>query len=174
MKEPYRERPRQPICKSSEIQWAEPEQWQDEITGSILFCWPLASEAQMWEQARCRECRRRPAQWIGLGSLFGDSEQYFLESDAWCFWCFPRHHFTKQELGLVRHSEWVRRQTVDEILERIRDVRVWTDDNTVESALSDLADQIREATKSQETKLQERAVWEQLCEPVAERQDAKR
>ena len=104
MKETYRERPQQPISTWDEIQWAEPKQWQDEITGSILFCWPLASEAQMWVQARCCECRRRPAQWIGLGSPFGDGEQYFLESAAWCFWCLPREHFTDEELRLVRNA----------------------------------------------------------------------
>jgi hypothetical protein len=166
MKETYRERPQQPICKSSEIQWAEPRQWQDEITGSILFCWPLASEAQMWEQARCCECRRRPAQWVGLGSPFGDGEQYFLESAAWCFWCLPREYFTDEELRLVRHAEWAREQTVGEIIELIREVRRWTDDKTVESALSDLADQIRGATESRETKLQQRAVWDRLCDPA--------
>ena len=97
-----------------------------------------------------------------------------MESDAWCYWCLPREHFTDEELRLVRHAEWARKQTVDEIIEMIDDAHTHTHDNTVESALSDLADRIREATKSQETKLQERAVWEQLCEPVAERQDAKR
>jgi hypothetical protein len=172
MSKQYRERPQQPLCKWDEIQWEEPKQLEDEM-GAIRFCWPLTSEAQVWSQARCRECNQ-PARWVGIGSPFGDGEQYFLESDAWCFWCFPRHHFTEEELGLVRHAEWARKQTVDEIVELIRNARLQTDDNTVESALSELADQIREATKSQETKLQERAVWEQLCEPVAERQDAKR
>jgi hypothetical protein len=168
MKETYRERPQQPICKSSEIQWEEPKQLEDEM-GAIRFCWPLASEAQMWEQARCRECNQ-PARWVGIGSPFGDGEQYFLASDAWCYWCFPRELFMEEELRLVRHAEWARKRTVDEIIELIRDVRLWTDDKTVESALSDLADQIREATKSQETKLQERAMWERLRGPVGERQ----
>ena len=162
MKETYRVRPQQPICKSDEIQWEEPKQWQDEITGSILFCWPLASEVQMWEQARCRECNQ-PARWVGIGSPFGDDEQYFLATDAWCFWCLPREHFTDAELRLVRNAEWARKQTVDEIIELIRDVRRWTDDKTVESALSDLADQIRGATESRETKLQQRAVWDRFC-----------
>ena len=119
----------------------------------------------MWEQARCRECNQ-PARWVGLGSPFGDGEQYFLESAAWCYWCYPRHHFTDEELRLVRHAEWARAQTVGEILEMIRDARLQTDDNMVESALSDLADQIRAATESRETKLQQRAVWDRLCDPA--------
>jgi hypothetical protein len=74
----------------------------------------------------------------------GDGEQYFLASDAWCYWCFPRELFAEEELRLVRHAEWARKQTVDEILEMIRDIRLQTDDKPVESALSDLADQISE------------------------------
>ena len=156
MKETYRERPQQPICKSEEIQWYEPWQLEDEM-GAIRFCWPLASEAQMWEQARCRECNQ-PAHWVGIGSPFNDGEQYFMASDAWCYWCLPREHFTDEELPLVRHAEWARRQTVDEIIEMIRDARLQTHDNTVESALSDVADQIRGATESRETKLQKHAL----------------
>jgi hypothetical protein len=167
MNQTYRERPQQPICTWDEIQWAEPRQWQDEITGSILFCWPLASEAQMWEQARCRECNE-PAHWVGIGSPFDDSKQYFLASDAWCYWCFPREHFTEEELRLVRHAEWARKQTVDQIIEMIRDARIQTDDNTVESVLSDLADQIRGTTESRETKLQQRAVWDRFCGSAVE------
>jgi hypothetical protein len=164
MKKTYRERPQQPICKSNEIQWAEPRQWQDEITGSILFCWPLSSEAQVWEQARCRECNQ-PAHWVGIGSPFNDGEQYFMASVAWCYWCLPREHFTGEELRLVRHAEWARAQTVGEIVELIRDARLQTDDKALESALSDLADQIRGATESRESKLQKRAQWEQLYNP---------
>jgi len=164
MKETYRERPQQAICKSEEIQWEQPKQLEDE-TGAIGFCWPLSSEAQMWEQARCRECNQ-PARWVGVGSPFNDGEQYFLASDAWCHWCFPRQHFTEEELRLVRHDERVRKQTVDEIIELIRDVRRLTDDTTVESALSDLADQIRGATESRETKLQQRAVWDRFADPL--------
>jgi len=161
MEETYRERPQQPICKSEEIQWGEPKQLEDEM-GAIRFCWPLASEAQMWEQARCRECNQ-PARWVGIGSPFGEGEQFYLASQAWCYWCLPREHFTDTELRLVRHAEWAREQTVGEILEMIRDVRLWTDDKTIESALSGLADQIRGATESRETKLQQRAVWDRLC-----------
>jgi phenylalanyl-tRNA synthetase alpha subunit len=95
----------------------------------------------------------------------GDGEQYFLASDAWCYWCFPREHFTNEELRLVRHAEWARKQTVDEIIELIRDVRRWTDDTTVESALHQLVDQIGEATESRESKLQKRTQWEQLYNP---------
>jgi hypothetical protein len=166
MKETYRERPQQPICKSDEIQWKEPKQLEDEM-GAIRLCWPLASEAQMWEQATCCECNQ-PARWIGAGSPFGDGEQYFMASDAWCYWCLPREHFTDEELRLLRHAEWARKQTMGEILEMIRDVRLWTDDKTVESALSDLADQIRGATESRETRLQQWAVWDRLCGPAVE------
>jgi len=155
MNETYRERPQQPICKSDEIQWEEPKQLEDEM-GAIRFCWPLASEAQMWEQARCRECNQ-PARWVRIGCPFGDGTQYFMGCDSWCYWCFPREHFTDEELRLVRHAEWAREQTVGEILEMIRDIRLSTDDNTVESALSDLADQIWGATESRETKSKQRA-----------------
>jgi hypothetical protein len=161
MKEPYRERPSKPLCQWDEIQWAEPRQREDETTGAILFCWPLASEAQMWAQARCRECNL-PAQWVGIGSPFGDSEQYFMAADAWCYWCFPRRHFTEEELRLVSHGEWARNQTVDEILEIIRDAYRQTDNKTVESALCELWDQVSEATESREAKLQKRTEWEQL------------
>ena len=166
MKETYRERPQQPICTWDEIQWEEPKQLEDE-TGAIRFCWPLASEAQMWEQVRCRECNQ-PAHWVGIGSPFNDSKQYFLATDAWCYWCSPRHHFTEEELRLVHHAEWARTQTANEILELIRDARLQTDDKTVESALSDLADQIRGAAESRETKLQQRAVWDRLCGPAVD------
>jgi hypothetical protein len=111
MKETYRERPQQPICKSSEIQWEEPKQLEDEM-GAIRFCWPLASEGQMWVQVTCHECNQ-PARWVGIGSPFGDGEQYFLASDAWCYWCSPRELFMEEELRLVRHAEWARKRTID-------------------------------------------------------------
>jgi hypothetical protein len=145
MKKTYRERPQQPICTWDEIQWEEPKQLEDEM-GAIRFCWPLASEAQMWEQARCRECNQ-PAHWVGVGSPFGDGEQYFMGCDSWCYWCLPHKRFTAEELRLVRHAKWARTQTVGQIVELIRDVRLQTDDNTVESALSQLADRISEVTK---------------------------
>jgi hypothetical protein len=166
MKETYRARSQQPICTWDEIQWEGPKQLEDEM-GAIRFCWPLASEAQMWEQARCRECNQ-PAHWAGIGSPFNDGEQYFLATDAWCYWCFPRELFTEEELRRIRHAEWAREQTVGEILEFIRDARLQTDDNTVESALSQLADQISEATESCEAKLQKRAKGEQLNNPSEE------
>jgi len=163
MKETYRERPQQAICKSSEIQWEEPKQLEDEM-GAIRFCWPLASEAQMWEQAKCRECNQ-PARWVGIGSPCGDGGQFFMAAGAWCFWCLPRQHFSEEELRLVRHAEWARQQTASEILNLICDARLQTDDKALESALSDLADQIREATESRDSKLQKRAQWEQLYNP---------
>jgi hypothetical protein len=163
MKETYRERPQQPICTWDEIQWEEPKQLEDE-TGAIRFCWPLTSEAQVWSQARCRGCNQ-PARWVGIGSPFGDGGQFFMAADAWCFWCLPRQHFSEEELRLVRHAEWARQQTASEILNLIGDARLQTDDKALESALSDLADQIREATESRDSKLQKRAQWEQLYNP---------
>ncbi len=117
MKHAYRERPVQPICTPNKIEWAEPKQWNDG-TGAIWFCWRQTSEAQMWEQVKCNKCRRR-ARWVGLASPFGDGEQYFSESDAWCYWCFPRHHLTEEQQRLTRHAEWARQETLDECLEII-------------------------------------------------------
>jgi hypothetical protein len=154
----YRERPQQPLCKWNEIQWEQPKQLEDTI--SIRFCWPLTNEAQMWEQVRCRECNQ-PARWVGIGSPFGDGEQYFMAADAWCYWCLPPEHFTDEELRLVRHDECVRKQTVDEIIELIRHARLLTDDKTVESALSVLIDEIEAATDSRESRMQKRAQWEE-------------
>jgi hypothetical protein len=159
MKETYFERPQQPICKQDEIDWEEPRQLEDTM-GAIRFCWRLACEAQMWEQARCRECNQ-PARWVGIGSPFGDGEQYFMAADAWCYWCLPPEHFTNEELRLVRHDERVRKQTVDEIIDLIRHVRLLTDDKTVESALSVLIDEIEAATDSRESRMQKRARWEE-------------
>jgi hypothetical protein len=152
MNETYRERPQQPLCKSDEIQWEEPKQLEDE-RGAIRFCWPLASEAQMWEQARCRECNQ-PARWVRIGSRFGDGKQYFMGCDSWCYWCFPREHFTDEELRLVRHADWARTQTINQILEIVRDTRRQTDDKTVESALSDLADQVSERMETRGKELE--------------------
>ena len=157
MKETYRERPQQPLCKFDEIQWEGAKLFQQDMV--LWACWPVENEPLMWQQARCHVCRRARAHWVGVGDPFNDGEQYFLESAAWCYWCLPREHFTDEELRLVRHAEWAREQTVDEIIEMIGDAHIQTHDNTVESALSDLADQIRGATDGRETKLQKHAEW---------------
>ncbi|MGB7899710.1 MAG: hypothetical protein WCF89_19870 [Candidatus Sulfotelmatobacter sp.] len=164
MKEIYFERPQQPICKQDEIQWQEPRQLEDEM-GAIRFCWPLASEGQMWEQARCRECNQ-PAHWVAIGSPFNDGEQYFMGCDSWCYWCFPRRHFTEEELRLVRHAEWAREQTTDEIIQLIREANLFTDDNTVESALSNVADEISERMETRGGELEKRAKWGAALQPA--------
>jgi hypothetical protein len=105
----YRERPSQPNWKQDEIDWTAPEQWGGD-DGGIHFCWPLKSEAQMWEQVMCHVCGR-PARWVGLASPFGDGQQYFAEFDAWCYWCFPRNNLTREEQRLARHADWARQQT---------------------------------------------------------------
>lgn len=164
MNQTYRERPQQPLCKFDEIQWEGTKLFQQ---GMVLWaCWPVENEPLMWQQARCHVCRRAPAHWVGVGDPFNDGGQYFCENAAFCYWCFPREHFTEEELRLVRHAEWARKQTADEIIELARDANLFTDDKTVESALSDLIDEIREATKSQETRLQERAAWDRLYGPA--------
>ena len=70
------------------------------------------------------------------------------------YWCFPREHFTDEELRLVRHADWARTQTINQILEIVRDTRRQTDDKTVESALSDLADQVSERMETRGKELE--------------------
>lgn len=164
MNQTHRERPQQPLCKFDEIQWEGEKLFQQDMVH--WACWPVENEPLMWQIARCHVCRRAPAHWVGVGDPFNDGGQYFCENTAFCYWCFPREHFTGEELRLVRHAEWARKQTVDEIIEMIRDANLFTDDNTVESPLSQLADQISAATESRETKLQQRAVWDRLCGPA--------
>ncbi len=145
MKDTYHERPQQPLCKFEEIQREGTKLFQQ---GMVLWaCWPVENEPLMWQIAQCHVCRRAPAHWVGVGDPFNDGGQYFLESDAWCFWCFPRHHFTKEELRLVRHAEWAREETTVEIIELVRDASNGFDDRKVREILSNLADDIREATK---------------------------
>ena len=142
MNETYRQRPKQRICRFEDIYWMNPEYQADEKTGLPRPCWPLANEAQMWEQARCRECGN-PAQWIGIGTPFGDGVQYFLESEAWCLWCFPRENFTEDELALVRHAEWGREETLYEILEFLGNRRSHTDDKIVDEVYRELIREIK-------------------------------
>jgi hypothetical protein len=142
MKEIYFERPQQPICKQDEIQWQEPRQLEDEM-GAIRFCWPLASEAQMWEQARCRECNQ-PAHWVAIGSPFNDGEQYFMGCDSWCYWCFPRAILRRRNCGLYATQNGLVSRPQMKSSNSIRDANLFTDDNTVESALSNVADEISE------------------------------
>ena len=130
MKGNYRERPNQPIVGWGAFQWQEPKIMQDEW-GSTQRCWPLAWEAQMWEEVHCSSPCGRPVQWVGVGSPFGDGQEYFVESDAWCYWCFPRKNFTEEELRFVRLAEWARQQTKDEVVEFIRTYAKWSDAESV-------------------------------------------
>jgi len=95
MNEIYRQRPKQRICRFEDIYWMNTEYQKDENTGLPRRCWPSANEAQMWEEVCCRECGT-PAQFVGIGSPFDDGVQYFLESEAWCLWCFPRENFGRR------------------------------------------------------------------------------
>lgn len=94
-------------------------QAEDE-TGSIWNCLPLGCEAQMFAIVTCRGGCGRSPHWIGVGSPFNDGKQYLLESEAWCFWCFPRAHFTEEELPLIRQADWARQQTKAEIVDFVR------------------------------------------------------
>jgi hypothetical protein len=142
MNENYRQRPKQRICRFEDIYWMNPERQKDEKTGLPSRCWPLANEAQMWEEARCHECGS-PAQFVGIGTPFGDGIQYFLESEAWCLWCFPRENFTEDELVLVRHAEWGREETLYEILELLSNARPCTDAQTVDEFYKELVRDIK-------------------------------
>ena len=106
MKHAYHERPEQPICAPDKIARTEPRLWKGG-PGLYPFCWRQTSEAQMWEEVRCHKCGKR-AHWVGLASPFGDGQQYFSGGDAWCYWCFPRHHLTQEQQRLARHAEWAR------------------------------------------------------------------
>jgi hypothetical protein len=78
-------------------------QLEDEA-GSIWNYLPLGCEAQMFAIVTCRGGCGRSPHFIGVGSPLNDGKQYLLESEAWCFWCFPREHFTEEELPLIRQQ----------------------------------------------------------------------
>ena len=147
MNQTYRERPQQPLCKFEEIQWEGTKLFQQ---GMVLWaCWPVENEPLMWQIAQCHVCRRAPAHWVGVGDPFNDGGQYFCENAAFCYWCFPRRDFSAEELRLVRHAEWARTQTTDEIIEIVREASNGIDNTKVREILSNLADNIREATKQE-------------------------
>jgi hypothetical protein len=162
MNENYRQRPKQRICRFEDIYWMNPEYEKDETNGIIFRpCWPLANEAQMWEQARCRKCGN-PAQFIGIGSPLGDGIQYFLGSDAWCLWCFPRENFTEDELALVRQAEWGREETLYEILESLDNARLNAvgDTKTVDEVYADLIREIKFYMRSRLQPFQPVPAWQ--------------
>jgi hypothetical protein len=125
-----------------------PKEWLDE-TGKSWSCWPIASEAQMSWEVRCRDCPRW-AHWVGIGSPFGDGEQYFLASDSYCYWCFPRSNFSDEELRMVRREDWARKETIDEIIHIILkgyENRSW---RNLPMRVAKLVSDIRSATETRE------------------------
>ena len=74
--------------RPDEVAWQDTKHLTDE-EGRLWVCLPLGCEHQMFTIVNCHECGR-PTQWIGVGSPFGDGQQYLLQYEAWCYWCFPR------------------------------------------------------------------------------------
>jgi len=158
MKGNFVERPEN-MCPNN-VPWQEPKELPDESGGLNWRCLPLGCEVQMFSIVGCRGgCHRSPL-WIGIGSPFGDGQQYLLESEAWCYWCLPRHHFNEDELRLVHQAEWARKQTVDEVAEIVRNARSW-DDDKLDEVLLDLAGTIRALGVTREEQLAVWAQWEQ-------------
>jgi len=156
MKGNFVERPEH--MRPTEVEWKEVRHLTD-AEGGMSFCLPLGCEQQMFAIVNCHECER-PARWIGVGTPFDDGQQYLMKSQSWCFWCFPREHFSAEELPLVRQAEWARKQTADEIFRIIRDARFGQDQKTIE-LLVDLEGTICAAMQSREEKLRLRAEWKQ-------------
>lgn len=119
----------------------ENKEWCDE-TGKLWTCWPLANEAYMSFDVRCRNCQRG-AHWVEIGSPFGDGEQYFLAAGAYCYWCFPRSNFSEEELKIVSREDWAREQTSREIIDLVLKE---SEDKRVPKLLCDLALEISSAT----------------------------
>jgi hypothetical protein len=159
MKRNFCERPEH--MRPNEVEWQKPKQLMDE-DGQIWCCLPVGCESQMFDIVHCRGGCGQPPYWIGVGSPFNDGQQYLLSSEAWCYWCLPREHFSEEELRVVRREEWARKQTVDEIVEIIRRGSFGLDNKEVEEAMWDLASTIQDATESREEKLRLRAEWGQL------------
>lgn len=86
---------------------------------ALRSAWRLSAEAEMWAAASCRLCRR-PAHWIGTDRPFGDGQEYFVGSDAWCYWCFPSELLKGAELRLRRRAEWARKVNVGEVAEIVK------------------------------------------------------
>jgi len=152
----FAERP-EPL-RPNEVEWQGVKHLTDE-RGLMWVCLPVGCEHQMFTIVNCHECGR-PAQWIGVGSPFGDGQEYLLESEAWCYWCLPRENFTEEELRLVRREEWARKQTVDEIAEIVRDASVGLDNEEVQSVLRDMAGTIRAIAVTREEQTAAWAQWE--------------
>ena len=136
---------------SLETHWEKPKEWCDE-TGKLWTCWPLAREADMSWEVRCRDCPRW-AHWVGIGSPFGDGEQYFLASDSYCYWCFPRSNFSVEELRIVRREDWARKDTIDEIIQIILIGYENRSPRNVPRRLQKLISDIRSATETREDSL---------------------
>ena len=133
---------------SLELHLEKPKEWRDE-TGKVWSCWPLANEIQMSEEVRCRECPR-PAHWVGVGTPFGDGEEYYLASDSYCYWCRPRATFSDEELRIVRREDWARKQTIQEIIDIILkdyEGELW---KNLPKRLQKLVSDIRSATETRE------------------------
>jgi|SRR5208283_1872173 len=143
--------------RPNEVEWRDVKHLTDE-TGRMWASLPVGCEHQMFAIVNCHECGR-PAKWIGIGIPFRDGQQYLLQSEAWCYWCFPRQHFNEEELRLARHAEVVRKQTVDEVAEIVRNARSW-DDDKLDEFLLDLARTIRNFAVTREEQLATWAQWE--------------
>lgn len=139
MKKNYVEHPKDNSTHCHEVEWQNTIQLEDEAGNT--FCLPLGCEAQMFAIVTCRGGCGRSPHWIGIGSPFNDGKQYLLESEAWCFWCLPREHFTEEELPLIRQADWARQVTKDEIVNFVRFDARWTLDDIVKP--SDVVDDIR-------------------------------
>jgi len=128
----------------------ENKEWCDE-TGKLWTCWPLANEAYMSIEVRCRNCHRH-AHWVEIGSPFRDAEQYFLAAGAYCYWCFPRSNFSEEELEIVSREDWAREQTSREIIDMI--LKEYLGERRLPKLLHDLALEICSATLMDEKLLQ--------------------
>jgi hypothetical protein len=136
---------------SLESHWPEPKQWRDE-EGKSWPCWPIGSEAQMSWEVRCRDCGKW-AHWIGVGSPFGDGEQYFLGADSFCYWCRPRTTFSAEELRIVSREDWARKETVEELIRIILKGYENRSSRNLPKRLQKLVSDIREATETSEDRL---------------------
>ena len=156
MKGNFVERP-EPM-RPNDVEWQDTKHLTDE-RGLIWVCLPVGCEHQMFEIVNCHECGR-PAQWIGVGTPFGDGQQYLLESEAWCYWCLPREHFNYEELRLAHQAEWARKHTVDEIAEIVLNARSGDKDD-IDELLLDLAKTIRAVAVTREEQALAWSQWEQ-------------
>lgn len=138
----YKKRPAEPLCKVGEIQFLDTPLFAD---GYVVWdSWPLSAEAQMWLQARCHRCGN-PAHWVGTGTPFDDGQQHYVASDAWCYWCFPSELLTEEDLRVRRHAEWARQETVNQIVDLLRQESYGFD--VEEFSFDDLIYKIEAATK---------------------------